>query len=154
MADDDTLDPHRSFLGTGWSFPPRFVAGGPSGLGQVAMTSGREDIEASLRLLFGTAPGERLLVPDYGLDLRALLFDPLTTTLRTLLENRIRLAILVYEPRIVLHGLRIDATRANDGWLQVEVDYAIRATNSRYNLVVPFCSTEGNEMRQTARMVP
>ncbi|MEO8602752.1 MAG: GPW/gp25 family protein [bacterium] len=154
MAADDPIDPQRSFIGTGWSFPPRFVAGTGEALGRVEMTSGREDIESSLHLLFGTAPGERFLVPEYGLDMRELLFEPLSTTRRTLLENRIRIAILVYEPRILLRGLRIDTGRAADGALFVEVEYEIRATNSRYNLVIPFCTTEGNEVLRTARLVP
>src|SRR5207253_1272086 len=62
MADDGPNRPARSFLGTGWSFPPEFRAGG------VVMTDDEEDIRASLAVLFRTAPGERFLQPKYGLD--------------------------------------------------------------------------------------
>ena len=87
-----------SFLGTGWSFPPEFVLE----TGEVRMSSDERDIEESLRILFGTAIGERFLVPRYGLDMRALLFDPISTTMRTFVKERITTALLIHEPRIVL----------------------------------------------------
>ena len=39
---------YQSFLGTGWSFPPRFIGGG------VMMSADEADIHESLILLFGT----------------------------------------------------------------------------------------------------
>jgi hypothetical protein len=154
MAADDTANDasaQGSFLGTGWSFPPRFelVAGAISSelAGAVAMTSDRADIEASLRILFGTAAGERFLVPKYGLDLHPLLFDSVSTTTKTALEDRIRTAILVHEPRINLLGLVLDVSRQHEGVLHIQIEYAIRATNSRYNLVFPFYTRDGNELR-------
>lgn len=128
------------FLGTGWSFPPEFAIDA----GEVLMTTDEADIEASLRILFGTALGERFLKPKYGLDLRELLFDPLSTTMETLLKERIKTTILVYEPRINLVALTLDTSRQTEGKLQIFLEYAIRATNSRFNLVFPFSITEGS----------
>ena len=65
-----------SFLGRGWSFPPEFVQHS----GDVVMTEDEADIDASLRVLFGTAAGERFLVPTYGLDLHELQFEPMSTS--------------------------------------------------------------------------
>lgn len=140
MADQES---YVSFLGTGWSFPPRFGSGG------VAMTSEEADIQASLQILFGTAPGERFLVPKYGLDMHELMFEPMSTTMRTLLTDRARTAILIYEPRIKLLNLQIDSPDANEGTLQILLEYEIRTTNSRFNLVFPFYKTDGNEVRST-----
>ena len=150
MAADDLTPPPSSFLGIGWSFPPRFVAA-PSGagattLGQVAMSADETDIEESLRILFGTAAGERFLVPKYGLDMHELLFEPVTTTMLTFLEDRVKTAILIYEPRITLLSLRLDTSRALDGRLQIIVAYEVRSTNSRYNLVIPFSTSDANEV--------
>lgn len=135
-----------SFLGTGWRFPPEFVVE----TGQVVMTSDEEDIEASLKILFGTAIGERFLKPEYGLDIRDILFDPLSTTMQTFLKDKIKLAILIYEPRINLLSVNLDTSSAHyEGKISIIVDYEIRATNSRYNLVYPFYTTDANEMRRT-----
>jgi phage baseplate assembly protein W len=133
-----------SFLGTGWSFPPEFQAGGAAG---VVMTTGEQDIEASLRILFGTALGERFLNPQYGLDMHELMFDSVSTTLKTYLEDRIKTTVLVSEPRINLLSLEIDTSGLLEGRLQILVAYEIRATNSRYNLVFPFYRTDSNEVR-------
>jgi phage baseplate assembly protein W len=130
-----------SFLGTGWSFPPRFAGNG------VVMTADEADIQSSLQILFGTAPGERFLVPKYGLDMHELMFEPMSTTMRALLTDRVRTAILIYEPRIKLINLRIDSPDPNEGTLQILLEYEVRATNSRFNLVFPFYRTDSNEVR-------
>src|SRR5262245_11053746 len=152
MGSDDSNETYQSFLGTGWSFPPRFMKGSADEnqtlqLGQVAMTSDQADIEASLRILFGTGMGERFLKPKYGLDMHELLFDPMSTTMKTFLEERIRTAILVYEPRIHLVSLTLDTSLQNEGRIQIIMEYEIRTTNSRYNLVYPFFTSDSSEVR-------
>ena len=134
-------DLYISFLGTGWSFPPSFNAGG------VVMTADEADIQASLQILFGTTPGERFLVPKYGLDMHELMFEPMSTSMRTLLTDRVRTAILIYEPRIKLLNLQIDNPDPGEGTLQILLEYEVRATNSRFNLVFPFYRTDSNEVR-------
>jgi phage baseplate assembly protein W len=134
----------RSILGTGWSFPPEF----PREAGEVRLSSDERDIEESLRILFGTALGERFLVPEFGLDMQSLLFEPISTTQRTFLQERITTALLWFETRIEVLALRVDAPDPNDGRLRISLDYRVRATNSRYNLVFPFYRTDANEVRQ------
>jgi phage baseplate assembly protein W len=157
MPNDPLGNDIPSFLGTGWSFPPRFAKGAvPSDpdapAGFVEMTTGVEDIEASLRILFRTTVGERFLVPTYGLDLHEMLFDSVSTTTTTYLEERIKTAILIHEPRIALLSLRIDTSRQPEGLLRIVLDYAVRATNSRYNLVFPFFTSDSNEWRDALGM--
>ena len=64
MAED------ASFLGTGWSFPPTFGAGGAD----VETVSGHEDIEQSLAILLATRRGERIMQDEFGCDLGEFLF--------------------------------------------------------------------------------
>lgn len=138
MAQRDDV-PH--FLGRGWAFPPSFDGG------EAAMVADEEDIHQSLVILFGTLPGERPLQPGYGLDMTPLVFEPLSTTLRTLLEDRIRTTLLVHEPRIRVLGLAVDDSQALEGLLQIRLDYAVRSTNSRFNLVYPYYLGDANELR-------
>jgi Bacteriophage baseplate protein W len=141
MDPDAPANTYTSFLGTGWSFPPQFAAG------EVRMTADEEDIAASLRILFGTAAGERFLEPKYGLDMREVLFEPMSTTLRTFLKDRVKTAILIYEPRIRLLSLEIASPDPGAGTLAIAVEYEVRSTNSRFNLVFPFYLTDSNELR-------
>lgn len=128
-----------SFLGTGWSFPPEFSDGA------VRMVSGEDDIAGSLEILLGTALGERFLRPKYGLNLRDQLFEPMSTTMTTLLLDRVRTTILVYEPRIRILSLKLDDTGELEGRFLLALEYEVRSTNSRFNLVYPFNLTESRE---------
>ncbi len=138
----DEIVPISSFLGRGWSFPPEFDAIS----GTVNMTENEDDIAASLRILLGTTAGERLLHPKYGLNMQEYLFDPLNTSMQTLLKDRVKTNILVYEPRINLLLLDVDVSQQLQGKIIFTLEYEIRATNSRFNLVYPFYLTDGNEV--------
>jgi len=142
MDQNDTSLTYTSFLGTGWSFPPEFMRASKG----VFMTADEDDIHASLKILFGTSLGERFLHPKYGLNMRDLLFEPISTTTSTLFIDRIKMAILIYEPRIDVVALDLDASGQYEGRLLLELDYVVLATNSRYNLVYPFNITDGNEL--------
>jgi phage baseplate assembly protein W len=134
-----------SFLGVGWSFPPEFS----SGTGEVVMTSEEPDIEASLRILLGTTLGERYFDPNYGLDLHELLFEPMSTTMTTALKDRAKVAILTYESRINLLGLDLETgpDKQLNGMILITVEYEIKSTNSRFNLVYPFYLADASEVR-------
>lgn len=141
-------DDAPSFLGTGWSFPPQFTRN-DRGVLDVVMTSDEDDIRASLTILFGTVQGERFLVPKYGLDPHELLFEPASTTMTAFLKDRITVAILIHEPRIRVIALDVDTPDPYAGLLRISLDYEIRATNSRYNLVYPFYRHDSSEVRAT-----
>jgi phage baseplate assembly protein W len=79
--------------------------------------------------------------------MQAQVFEPMSTTMRTLLLDRIRKAILIHEARIKVIALSVDSPDPNTGQLTIQLDYAVRATNSRYNLVYPFYRSDGNEVR-------
>jgi len=130
------------FLGRGWAFPPTFL----SSAGTVSMTEGEEDIEKSLEILVSTSLGERVMLPEYGCNLSDLLFEPIDTGMQTLLYDRVRTAILYYEPRIEVEDILLQSDRVTEGLILIEVIYRVRATNSRYNFVYPFYKNEGAEI--------
>ncbi|MDD2313564.1 MAG: GPW/gp25 family protein [Proteiniphilum sp.] len=133
---------NQSFLGRGWSFPPEFNNESRA----VKMLEDEEDIRSSLQILLSTRPGERIMVPGYGCNLDELLFSPLNLTIKTYVVDLIRTAILYYEPRIDVNKIEIDPTDEFHGVLLIQIEYTIRATNSRMNMVYPFYIEEGNEL--------
>jgi len=128
----------NSFLGTGWSFPPQFSKTGKN----VKMISDEEDIHNSLEVLLATRVGERLMQPKYGCNLDVLLFEPINITLQTFIKDLVFTSIFYYEPRVKPEDVKLSAPD-NDGSILIEVQYTIRATNTRYNLVYPFYLQEG-----------
>ena len=130
-----------AFVGTGWSFPPEFLMTSHS----VRLSEDRSEIEESLHILLSTLPGERVMQPKYGCDLTPLLFEPITTTLSTVIGDRVKTSIYYYEPRIEPIRVGVSAQNAQEGQFLVEIEYRIRANNTRHNFVFPFYREEGTE---------
>ena len=136
------MEENQSFLGRGWSFPPEFSKESRS----VKMLEDEVDIKSSLQILLSTRLGERIMVPGYGCNMEELLFSPLNLTLKTYVIDLIKTAILYHEPRIDVKKIDIDPTEELNGVLLINIDYIIRSTNSRMNMVFPFYKEEGNEL--------
>ena len=132
-------DPESAFLGTGWSFPPTFSRAELA----VVMVSADLDIQQSLRVLFSTAMGERIMVPSYGSQLGTKVFASLTRSLATEIEDDVRTAILYWEPRVEVLDVEVREDPVQKALLLIRVDYLVRQTNTRSNLVFPFYLLEG-----------
>jgi uncharacterized protein len=128
----------QAFLGTGWSFPPAFTAGGA----EVAMVSGPDDIHQSLEVLLATRLGERVMQDTFGCDLHHVLFEDIDQGLINSLTSLISDAILYHEPRITLNRVDIVESAAQQGLVLIGIDYTIKSTNSRFNMVYPFYLNE------------
>jgi uncharacterized protein len=140
----------NNFLGKGWSFPPTFN----KQLKTVLMTEKVEDIEKSLQILLTTALGERIMQPRYGCNMNDLVFEVLDTSTKTIIIDRIKTAILFFEPRIEARKIELNTQNELEGEILVEIDYHIPATNSRYNFVFPFYRKEGTELDLLTRNHP
>ncbi|MFL9833760.1 GPW/gp25 family protein [Chryseobacterium terrae] len=132
---------NTDFLGIGWSFPPEFN----QTEGKLAMTTDVEDINNSLKILLSTRPGERIMFPDYGCDLQEMLFNSLDITLITQMKGIVERAILYHEPRINILSIDIDTQEELEGEILIKIDYEVRNTNTRSNIVFPFYKEEATE---------
>jgi phage baseplate assembly protein W len=131
----------RSFLGTGWSFPPTFRRES----GGVDLVADEADIAESLRILLHTSLGERVMRPRYGANLRDHVFDPMDAATITFIEDLIRTAVIYHEPRIRVDGVTVSPDQAA-GRLDVGVTYVVRSTNTRFNLVIPYYLPEESDV--------
>jgi hypothetical protein len=131
------MEPY-SFLGKGWEFPPAFGNQGQT----VQMLSAFDDIESSLRVLIGTATGERVMQPDFGCNMEELMFESLDATMKTYMKDKIFTAILYHEPRIDLLDVIFHDEQEAEGLILIEIIYRVRGTNSRKNMVYPFYKNE------------
>jgi hypothetical protein len=138
------MNSKKSFLGTGWGFPPRFTDQN----GLVEMISDVDDIQSSLQILLSTRQGERVMQPTYGCNLDELLFEPLTTTFKTYIKDLIATSILYFEPRIDVNNIDLQDRDELQGKVVITVEYTVRSTNSRFNFVFPFYKAEGTEVRK------
>lgn len=138
------MDPDDRFIGLGWAFPPAFVTSGAGGAlrGEAAMTGGIEDIRQSLRIILGTALGERIMRPEFGCNLDEHVFDAMNASMLSYVETLVRSAILYHEPRIDADQIMV-APSADEGRLDISIGFTVRGANSRFNMVYPFYLAEG-----------
>lgn len=135
------IEKFDSFLGKGWHFPPTFDKYSKT----VQMVEGDVDIIESLGILLSTAPGERVMLPDYGADMQRLLFEPLNVQLTTYMKDIIKTAIILHEPRIKMNDVILTMI-PYEGRIDIQVDYVVVTTNTRYNNVFPYYINEANNL--------
>ena len=123
----------RDILGTGWTFPIRIT-----GRGGFALSRQEQDVAEAIWIVLATARGERIMQPDFGCGIHDYVFESVDAYVVGRLEREIRIAIDRWEPRIELKEITVDTSGAADGELPIEIDYVVRATNDRRNLVYPF----------------
>lgn len=104
--------------------------------GRIAMARGDTAVRQSLLLLLSTTPGERVMRPRYGCDLRRLVFSPNDNTTAGLAQHYVRRAVEQWEPRVRVH--RVDA-RPDDGrddLLRIVLEYEILASRRTESLAL------------------
>lgn len=119
-------------VGSGWAFPGAFTPAGT-----VALATGTRELDGAIRMIIGTAPGQRVMRPEFGCAIDDYIFEPLTPRTLGLIELAVREALLRWEPRIALETVAA-TVGAQDGVVDLEVGYRVKATNDHRNLVFPF----------------
>lgn len=126
------------FTGVGWSLPTRV-----DGTGSITLVGGEAEIEQSIALIIGTAPGERPMRPAFGCAIHDFVFAPADVTTAGAIAYEVRASLLQWEPRIDVVDVEVLVDPEDQATLYVDVSYRIRATNSRRNLVFPFYTIPG-----------
>jgi len=119
------------FLGKGWKFP---IAAKD---GSIEVAEYEESIRDSIWLVLSTAKGERVMRPDFGCGIHDMVFAPNNAGTRGRIEIDVREALLKWEPRIIVDKLEVSAGERGE-LIIIQIDYRVRTTNSRFNLVYPF----------------
>jgi phage baseplate assembly protein W len=104
--------------------------------GSIVLIEGPPAVDQSIRMILGTARGERVMRPEFGCRIWEYLFEPITTNNLGIMEDAVREAIGQWEPRVVVEEVVAEPRGATG--IELFVDYRIRSTNDRRNLVYPF----------------
>jgi phage baseplate assembly protein W len=121
------------FIGAGWAFPLR-----TDSTGAIALVRGEREVVESIRLILGTAPGERPARPEFGCAIHELVFAPADAATAGQIAYQVRIALERWEPRIVLEDVLVNFTDAGEGTLYIDIRYRLRTDNDPRNLVFPF----------------
>ena len=64
-------------------------------------------IRNSIINLFNTSPGDRILLPDYGINLKSYVFENMSDSTSRLLGRAIKTAIEQWEPRVTIVSINV-----------------------------------------------
>ena len=103
--------------------------------GCIAFTSIPEEVLSNhVLIIIGTELGERVMRPDYGVGLSALLFESNDSTTAALIRVDITEALEAYEPGVIVGSVTTDTVGALDGVFNVSVTYS--SANSVFSRVI------------------
>ena len=122
-----------NFLGKGWNFPVRVDR-----TGGVAQSEYEENVEQAVRIILGTAVGERQMRPDFGCRIHDFVFAPNNSATAGLVAYYVHESLQKWEPRVGKIEVKARPDHQEDNRLNIEITYVIRATNSIRNMVYPF----------------
>lgn len=123
----------KDFLGRGWKFPV-----GVDAQGDIALSEFEDDIREAVHLILLTAKGERVMQPGFGAGLHEFVFTSMSATNLGAIQAAVREALIAWEPRIQVLAVEVEPDQGELGRLFINLDYRVRATNTRFNLVFPF----------------
>jgi phage baseplate assembly protein W len=122
------------FLGVGWAFPIAF----DESTHHLKLAHEDESIRQSIEIILETARGERVMRPDFGCGLHERVFANNDSTTRGAVADDVREALLKWEPRIEVLEVVVAAGGVEEEVLEISIDYRVRSTDNRFNMVYPF----------------
>ncbi|OLF17610.1 GPW/gp25 family protein [Actinophytocola xanthii] len=132
--------PGVDFVGRGWGFPLRV---GPTG--GIGMVEREQEIQEAIRLVLGTAPGERPMRPEFGCGIHELVFASADHATAGDIAREVRTALDRWEPRIETTDVVVAFDAVEVACVYIDVHYTIRSTNDQRNLVFPFYTIPSEE---------
>jgi phage baseplate assembly protein W len=128
-----TMEQYHEIIGTGWAFPL-----GANGRGGIAMSRGDIDIEQAIRIILGTAKGERRMRPNFGCQIHELVFASNDESTWGLARYYVEDALGMWEPRIDVIEIEVGPNPDLPNRMDIGVTYRVRATKDARTLVYPF----------------
>jgi phage baseplate assembly protein W len=130
------------FVGSGWAFPLRTDA-----RGGIQLVSDDQEIQEAMRLVIGTAFGERPMRPEFGCAIHDLVFDPSDITTAGRMAYEVRASLERWEPRIEVVDVFVSFDDYDSSTVYIDITYTIRGSNDPRNLVFPFYVIPAEESR-------
>jgi phage baseplate assembly protein W len=122
-----------NLVGAGIAFPMRVDS-----RGGLALSRSNDDVDEAIRLIVGTAQGERPMRPEFGCGIHDYVFESIDSYTLGRIDYEIRVALDRWEPRIDIVDVDFDTSEAELGKLVIDITYSLRATSHVRNLVYPF----------------
>lgn len=121
------------FIGQGWSYPLA-----TDSTGGIAMSSDDRNLVQAIRLILGTAPGERPMRPEFGCNIHDYVFAPADATTAGRMAAEVKRALARWEPRIDVESVEVSVDEVDRSAMYIDIHYTKKGSYDPRNLVFPF----------------
>jgi len=98
--------------------------------GKVSTTSDPNQVGSDrMESLIGTYPGERVMLPDYGVNIPAQLFSSNMEQEQTIIALQVQQEVAKWEPTLVLNEVTVQTVDQEPGIARINVQYSLSANN-------------------------
>jgi uncharacterized protein len=121
------------FLGVGWTSKVKLDK-----KGQVVTAKYEDCVRQSIWTILSTAKGERLMRPNFGCGIHDLVFANNSAATIGAIVSEVTESLIEWEPRIDIVNVDVYSEANQPNKLLIQLNYQVRTTNNRFNLVYPF----------------
>jgi uncharacterized protein len=122
-----------NFLGVGWTSPVQL-----NDENSIVIAKYDDCVRQSIWMILGTSKGERVMRPDFGCGIHDLVFADNSAATIGQIISEVRQSLLEWEPRIDVLDVNVSSDSVQPNQLLIQINYQVRTTNNRFNLVYPF----------------
>lgn len=130
----------KAYLGQGLAWPLQVDS-----RGGLALAHGERDLEQAIQIILETAPGERVMRPEFGCRIHDLVFAPHDAATEGLVIHYVEAALERWEPRVAVQQVNISTDPTRDGVLLIEIRYQVKDSHDERSIVHPFYLTGEEE---------
>jgi len=130
----------QEFLGVGWACPMSCDDSSKD----IALSRYEKDVEEAILIILKTAPGERVMRPDFGCGIHEYVFAPNNAQTAGMIRFHVEQALARWEPRIEALSVQVNSDSYRPEVLLIDIGYTVRSTDSRFNIVYPFYLERGD----------
>jgi hypothetical protein len=123
----------QKFIGQGWNYPL-----GTDATGSISLSSDDRNLQQAIRLILGTAPGERRMRPGFGCGIHNYVFASADATTAGLLATEVKRSLAMWEPRIEVQRVDVSIDEVDRNALYIDIHYTKKGSYDPRNLVFPF----------------
>ena len=121
------------FIGRGWNYPL-----GTDATGRIALASADRDLQQAIRMILGTAKGERPMRPEFGCGIHDYVFASADATTAGLLAAEVKRSLALWEPRIDVQDVQVSIDEVDHNAMYIDIHYTKKGSHDPRSLVFPF----------------
>lgn len=100
--------------------------------------STNEQIKSNFINLLLTNKGERIMNPDFGADLKKVLFENITDDIDGLINDLIKINTSIYIPEIIITEININKDYKDENRIEINIKYRVKISGTSDQITVQF----------------